>query len=93
MMMAGSASEGNNPSSPWTRAEFFILGAILLVTFLLYSPTLGYQFVYDDRLLILQNPQLLSWRFVPQFFRESFASSVLPGAASDGHSGSPGRGN
>ncbi len=66
----------------WTRAEYIVLGAILAVTFLLYSPTLGYEFVYDDRLLLLQNPQLLSWRFIPQFFRENFTSSALAGAAS-----------
>ncbi|HET7842145.1 MAG TPA: tetratricopeptide repeat protein, partial [Terriglobia bacterium] len=69
-------------SPAWTRAEFVLLGALLAATFLLYSPTLRYEFVYDDRLLLLQNPQLLSWRFVPQFFRENFTSSALAGAAS-----------
>jgi protein O-mannosyl-transferase len=64
----------------WTRADSLFLAALLAVTFLCYLPALGYDFVYDDRLLILKNPQLLSWRFVPQFFREHFVAPVFPQA-------------
>jgi protein O-mannosyl-transferase len=72
----------NNAGSSWSRADSLMLGGILLATFLLYAPALGYQFVYDDRVLILHNPQLLSWRFIPDFFRENFPSSAVAGAAS-----------
>jgi tetratricopeptide (TPR) repeat protein len=65
---------------PWTRADWIFLATLLGVTFLCYLPALGYDFVYDDRLLILKNPQLLSWRFVPMFFREHFIAPVFPNA-------------
>jgi tetratricopeptide (TPR) repeat protein len=64
----------------WTRADWIFLAVLLGVTFLCYLPALGYAFVYDDRLLILQNPQLLSWRFVPVFFHEHFIAPVFPNA-------------
>ena len=64
----------------WTRADWIFLAALAGVTFLCYLPALGYDFVYDDRLLILKNPQLLAWRFVPVFFREHFIAPVFPSA-------------
>jgi protein O-mannosyl-transferase len=69
-------------SSPlaWTRADTIFLATLLGLTLVCYLPALGYDFVYDDRLLILKNPQLLSWRFVSQFFREHFIAPVFPNA-------------
>jgi hypothetical protein len=64
----------------WTRAERLFLAALLGATFLCYLPALGYEFVYDDRLLILKNPQILFWQSIPQFFREDFTSPAMPGA-------------
>jgi protein O-mannosyl-transferase len=63
-----------------SRAEWIFLAVLVAATALCYLPALGYQFVYDDRLLILRNPQLLSWRFVPLFFREHFIAPVFPQA-------------
>jgi protein O-mannosyl-transferase len=64
----------------WTRTEWLLLASILAGTFLCYAPALGYEFVYDDRLLILKNPQILSWRFVPHFFLENFIAPAYPHA-------------
>ena len=78
--MAVSSSKDLPQPPPGTRADWIFLAVLLGVTFLCYLPALGYDFVYDDRLLILKNPQLLSWRFVPLFFREHFIAPVFPNA-------------
>ena len=41
---------------------------LLAVTFLVYANTAGFEFVYDDWLQITRNPQLDSWKNIPQFF-------------------------
>ena len=64
----------------WKRADSLFLTFLLAATFLCYLPALQYDFVYDDRPLILNNPQILSWRFVPSFFAEHFIAPVYPHA-------------
>ena len=36
------------------------------IAFLAYVPTLGFQFVYDDKPQIIQNPAIHAWRYLPQ---------------------------
>jgi hypothetical protein len=66
-----------NPSILWdeaassthsgrTRALFLAL--VLAVTFLTYLDTLWFQFVSDDQYLILGNPFLRSWHYLPRYF-------------------------
>src|SRR3989442_15449362 len=43
------------------------LALALLLTFIAYCATLGFQFVYDDRGLFLDNPGGRSWGFLPRF--------------------------
>ena len=43
-------------------------GVVVVATFLLFAGTLGFDFVFDDRLQILQNPYILSWRNLPRYF-------------------------
>lgn len=45
----------------WTPP--FLVAAI---TFLIYLPTLSYQFVSDDQMQVVTNPLVLSWRMVPR---------------------------
>lgn len=78
--MADSSSIETPKRPAWSRAEWIFLAVLLAVTLLCYLPAAGYEFVFDDRLLILQNPQLLSWSFVPQFFREHFIAPVFSSA-------------
>ena len=40
----------------------------MAVTFLLYSPTLRFQFVYDDVQQIVENPNIQSWKYLPDYF-------------------------
>lgn len=70
----------HEPRLAWTRAESVFLAALLGVTFLCYASALGYEFVYDDRLLILKNPAILSWRSIPGFFLKDFTSVAIPEA-------------
>ena len=44
---------------------------VLLLTFFLYARTLSYQFVYDDKFQVLHNPHLLSWAYLPNYFKQN----------------------
>jgi protein O-mannosyl-transferase len=60
--------------TPWAG-----ISLILLATFLVYSNTLGFNFVYDDRGQILANVQVHAWRYVPHYFFERVWSFAYPG--------------
>ncbi len=89
-MLVGSQSDrspataANHTSPPaslaWSRSDFFLLAALVVATFIVYFPSLDYAFVYDDRLLILKNPEILSWRFLPHYFVKDFISLAIPEA-------------
>ena len=55
---------------PWTsEPEHYRWGPPAMVaalTFLIYLPTLSYQFVWDDQMQVLTNPLVLSWSMVPR---------------------------
>jgi hypothetical protein len=55
------------------------IAAVLVLTFAVYSPTLRYQFVHDDRGQIVENPAVHSWRAVPSYFTSYVWAGVLPG--------------
>ena len=61
-------------ATPWVPVSL-----ILLATFLVYSNTLGFKFVYDDRGQILANVEVHAWRYVPHFFLERVWSFAYPG--------------
>ncbi|HEX5411557.1 MAG TPA: tetratricopeptide repeat protein [Terriglobia bacterium] len=71
------AASQRRPS--WTAEPWVVLSLILLVTFLAYSNTLGFDFVYDDRGQILANVQVHAWRYVPHYFLERVWSFAYPG--------------
>lgn len=50
------------------RSPGALLRIVLLLTFVIYVPTIAFDFVWDDRLLIVMNPWMESWRYVPNFF-------------------------
>jgi protein O-mannosyl-transferase len=60
--------------APWVP-----ISLVLLVTFLAYSGTLWFKFVYDDRGQILANVQVHQWRFLPHYFFERVWSFAYPG--------------
>lgn len=61
-------------ATPWAAVSL-----ILLATFLVYSNTLGFNFVYDDRGQILANVQVHAWRYLPHYFLERVWSFAYPG--------------
>ncbi len=61
-------------AAPWV-----LISLVLLVTFLAYSGTLWFKFVYDDRGQILANVQVHQWRFLPHYFYEQVWSFAYPG--------------
>ena len=44
------------------------MAAILVMTFLVFAPTLRYGLVYDDFEQIVTNPRLTAWSYVPGYF-------------------------
>jgi 4-amino-4-deoxy-L-arabinose transferase-like glycosyltransferase len=71
---SGQPSLFSLAAKPWV-----VLSLVLLVTFLAYSNTLWFQFVYDDRGQILANVQVHAWRYVPHYFFERVWSFAYPG--------------
>jgi len=64
------------------RAGAWAMILVLLLSFAVYVGSLGYEFVWDD-LLVLQSPVLRDLRNLPHFLREDFAtltSGVIEGA-------------
>ena len=53
-----------------SQFAFLVPALVLAVTFVAYLGALGYAFVYDDIFVIVQNPTVHSWHFVPRFFTE-----------------------
>jgi tetratricopeptide (TPR) repeat protein len=51
-----------------TPAAWPAILIVLVFTFLVYIPTLHYQFVYDDVEQIVKNPNIQSWSYLPDYF-------------------------
>ena len=62
-------------------SNHFVIAAVLIVTFMAYFGTLGYQFVYDDQGQIVQNSFIRSWSSAPRYFTEHVWSHVHPNQA------------
>jgi protein O-mannosyl-transferase len=45
-----------------------LIGAIVVVTFLVFLPTIRYALVYDDFEQIVSNPRLTAWSYLPGYF-------------------------
>src|SRR5579862_7456310 len=52
---------------------------VAAVTFLIYLPTLSYQFVWDDQMQVLTNPLVLSWSMVPRALESSLWFQISAG--------------
>lgn len=76
-----SALESSSPPRPSfpVAAPWVWISLVLLATFLVYSGTLGFKFVYDDRGQILANAQVHYWRYLPHYFLEGVWSFAYPG--------------
>jgi tetratricopeptide (TPR) repeat protein len=69
-LLSGSEGKGAHPAlHPWAAPGF-----VVALTFLTYAVSLRFGFVYDDRVQIVANPWLASWRFVPRYFAENIGA-------------------
>ncbi len=48
------------------------------LAFLAYIPTLGFQFVYDDKPQIIENPAIHAWRYLPNYFTTHAWAELYP---------------
>ena len=53
------------------------------LAFLVYIPTLGYQFVYDDKPQIIQNPAIHAWHYLPHYFTTHVWGELYPNVRGD----------
>ena len=53
------------------------------VAFLVYIPTLGFQFVYDDKPQVIQNPAIHAWRYWPHYFTTHVWGELYPNVRGD----------
>ena len=53
------------PLSP----AIWALPLILVAAAVVFAPALGFQFVFDDRYQVAQNPSITSWSYLPLYFR------------------------
>ncbi len=65
-----SASTGHPSAMHWDVV------VLLAVVFAAYAPTVGYEFVGDDRYQIVGNPHVQSWHFVGRYFTQHHWSHV-----------------
>lgn len=66
------------PATAFRLPAWWGIVAVLALTFAVYVPTLRYEFVHDDRVQILENPAIHSWRSVPTYFTAHVWAEVMP---------------
>lgn len=52
------------------------LGAVLLLVFVVFMPSMHYQLVYDDLQQLVTNPRLTEWSYVPGYFTTNLWSHL-----------------
>lgn len=62
------------PPSPRRRWLFF--AGVFLLAVAVYLPTLGYGFVFDDQVMVIENRFAQSWQFIPRYFTEHVWSEL-----------------
>src|SRR5690349_3257030 len=68
MQEVSSPEQHNRAPFGGRFSDTTLLVLVLAFTFLAYVNTTGFEFVYDDWLQIVRNPQLDAWKNIPQFF-------------------------
>ena len=68
----------DRPSAPQDSSFGLGMAIVLALTFAVYSQTLRYQFVLDDRGQIVENPAVHSWHAVPSYFTSHVWAAIYP---------------
>ena len=75
------APSATPPAEPRSLREVLWLGAVLLATCAFLWPALEGGFVYDDRVLVLQNPLIRSWDGLRQALGSAYWDFLTPDTA------------
>jgi len=77
---SGTPAVGTGAARDSSPSTFPHLGAtsVCILTFLAYVATLRFQFVHDDRGIIVENPAVHSWHAVPSYFTSQVWAAVGP---------------
>jgi len=76
-MQVDTSSENANVAS-WIARRGVAETLVCAFAFLAYVPTLGFQFVYDDKPQIIQNPAIHGWRYLPHYFTSHAWAELYP---------------
>ena len=63
--------------------RIWLPAALLLSSLLAYFGVFQFQFVFDDQALLVENPIIRSWKFLPAYFSTSLEHAINPRAAGD----------
>src|ERR1035438_4257985 len=76
-MQVETASE-NRGLLAWIERRGVAETLACALAFLVFVPTLGFQFVYDDKPQIIQNPGIHAWRYLPHYFTSHAWAELYP---------------
>jgi tetratricopeptide (TPR) repeat protein len=76
--MKVEASSDNEGATGWLERRGAAETLACALAFLVYVPTLGFQFVYDDKPQIVQNPGIHAWRYLPHYFTSHAWAELYP---------------
>jgi tetratricopeptide (TPR) repeat protein len=62
----------------WIARRGFSETLACAMAFCVYVPTLAFEFVYDDKPQIIQNPAIHAWRYVPHYFTSHAWAELYP---------------
>jgi tetratricopeptide (TPR) repeat protein len=63
---------------PWIERPGVAEILACALAFLAYVPSLGFQFVYDDKPQIVENPAIHAWRYLPHYFTSHAWAELYP---------------
>lgn len=71
--------ETENPKTPaWIERHGAAEALVCMLAFLAFVPALGYQFVYDDKPQIIENPAIHAWKYLPKYFTSHAWAELYP---------------
>ena len=79
-LLRGTNRESDSGALGTPLADKALLAGILLLTAVVFLPTLRFQFVYDDQGQIVENTLIHAWRFVPEYFQGQVWQYLFPNA-------------
>ena len=77
-MLTGTQVTGQETPSASPGTRWLPSAGIALLAFLVYLPSLAHKFVFDDVAIIVHNPTVRSWQFLPDYFTRDLWQNVQP---------------